>query len=358
MITETQAHQQTVLVIGGSGFIGSHCILQLLKDGYNVRATLRNLNQEHQVREMLTLGGLKSDAPLSFVEAELNYDNGWLKAVENCDYVLHAASSSPPINLKNKKRQIYSARDGVLRVLRAARDENVKRVLLTSSFEAIAFGYPKKYQTFNEENWTKIKRRNFIQNVQSKTIMEKAAWEYIASKGRSLELTVINPAGVYGPVFNANFSKPIQLIRRILDGDFSKIAKTFFNLVDIRDLVDLYLRAMTHPLAKGERFLAVSDGNLSFKQITAILRDCLGDAAYYVPKSEVRKINLRHFGYVDSLLKEVVPNLGKPLNLSNEKAKKVLGWEPRSNKEILVDTATSLLKMGYLSNIKLVKIVK
>jgi nucleoside-diphosphate-sugar epimerase len=207
-----------VLVTGGSGFIGSHCILQLLAAGHQVRTTVRNLKRESDVRAMLRQGGAEPGERLSFFAADLEGDTGWLQAVAGCDYVLHVASPFPASVPKDENELIAPAREGALRVLRAARDAAVKRVVLTSSFAAIGYGHPQQAAPFDETSWTDLSGDDIRPYVKSKTLAERAAWDFIAKEGGGLELSVVNPVAVFGPVLGPDYSTSIQLVSRLMDG--------------------------------------------------------------------------------------------------------------------------------------------
>src|SRR3984957_2716599 len=199
----------TVLVTGGSGFIASHSILQLLAAGHQVRTTVRSLKRESDVRAMLKEGGAEPGSRLSFIAADLENDAGWAQAVAGCEYVLHVASPLPPSVPKNEDELIVPAREGTLRVLRAARDAGVKRVVQTSSFAAIGYGHEPQTSPFNETDWTNPNEPDVQPYVKSKTLAERAAWDFIAKEGGGLELSVINPVGVLGPVLGADYSTSI-----------------------------------------------------------------------------------------------------------------------------------------------------
>jgi len=247
----------TVLVTGGSGFIGCHCILQLLAAGYEVRTTVRNLNRETEVRAMLKVGGAEPGDRLSFIAADLEKDDGWPEAVTGCEYVLHVASPLPASVPKHEDELIVPAREGALRVLRAARDAGVKRVVLTSSFAAIGYGHEVQETPFNETNWTNL-NGDAVAYVKSKALAERAAWDFIANEGGNLELAVINPVGVFGPVLGPDYSTSILLVQRLMEAAMPGCPRLCFGLVDVRDVANLHLRAMTNPAAKGERFLALA----------------------------------------------------------------------------------------------------
>ncbi len=208
----------TVLVTGGSGFIGSHCILQLLAAGHQVRTTVRSLKREADVRTMLRVDGAEPGERLSFIAADLEKDEGWPQAVAGCDYVLHVASPLPPSVPKNEDELIVPAREGTLRVLRASRDAGVKRVVLTSSFAAIGYGQKERKAPFTEGDWTDPDGNDVLPYTKSKTLAERAAWDFMAKEGRALELAVVNPVGVFGPVLGPDYSASILLVQRLMDG--------------------------------------------------------------------------------------------------------------------------------------------
>ena len=195
-----------ILVTGGSGFIASHTIVQLLGAGHRVRATVRDLKRESEVRAMVKQGGAQAGDRLSFFAADLQSDAGWAAAVADCDYVLHVASPLPAYVPKNEDELIVPAREGALRVLRAARDARVKRVVLTSSFAAIGYGHPSQSARFTETNWSDVTGSDVTAYAKSKTLAERAAWDFIAREGRELELSVINPVVVFGPVLGPDYS--------------------------------------------------------------------------------------------------------------------------------------------------------
>jgi nucleoside-diphosphate-sugar epimerase len=341
---------QTVLVTGGSGFIGSHCILQLLAAGYQVRSTIRNLEREGDVRAMLKADGADPGNRLSFFAADLVNDAGWQEAVSGCDFVLHVASPLPPSVPKNEDELIVPAREGTLRVLRASRDAGVKRVVLTSSFAAIGYGHKVRETPFTETDWTDPNGDDVAPYAKSKTLAERAAWDFLAREGGSLELSVINPVGVFGPVLGPDYSASILLVQRMMDGAMPGAPQLYFGAVDVRDVADLHLRAMTHPAARGERFLAVSGDFLTMLDIAKILRARLGAGAKRVPTRQLPNWMVRLASLRDPAIKLILPELGKKKNATNEKARRLLGWAPRSNEEALVATAESLVSLGLLKD--------
>jgi nucleoside-diphosphate-sugar epimerase len=338
----------TILVTGGTGFIAAHTILQALGENHRVRTTIRSLKREADVRAMLKQGGSEPGDRLSFFAADLENDAGWAEAVAGCDYVLHVASPFPPNVPKHEDELIVPAREGALRVLRAARDARVKRVVLTSSFAAIGYGHAPQRAPFNETNWTDPTGRDMTAYVKSKTLAERAAWDFVAAEGGALELSVVNPVVVFGPVLGPDYSPSVLLIQRLMTGAMPGCPKLSFGVVDVRDVADLHLRAMVHPAAKGERFLGVAGDFIWIRDIAKVLKDRLGEAAGKVPTRQLPNLLVRLAALRDPAVKQILPELGKQKNGSNEKARRVLGWTPRSNEEAIVATAESLLRLGLL----------
>jgi nucleoside-diphosphate-sugar epimerase len=341
---------QTVLVTGGSGFIGSHAILQLLAAGHRVRTTVRSLKREADVRAMLKVGGAEPNDRLSFFAADLEKDAGWPEAVAGCDYVLHVASPLPPSVPKNENDLILPAREGTLRVLRASRDAGVKRVVLTSSFAAIGYGHKVQNAPFSEMDWTDPNSDGLQAYPKSKTLAERAAWDFIRKEGCTLELSVINPVGVFGPVLGPDYSASILLVQRMLDGSMPGAPQLYFGVVDVRDVASLHILAMTDPAAKGQRFLAVAGDFMSLFDIAKVLKNRMGEAAQKVPSRQLPNWVVRLGALRDPALKLLLPELGKQKNATNEKARRVLGWTPRSNEDSIVATAESLLRFGLVND--------
>jgi nucleoside-diphosphate-sugar epimerase len=338
----------SVLVTGGSGFVASHCILKLLALGHDVRTTVRNPSREKDVRAMLKVGGADPGDRLSFAVADLEKDAGWSEAVRGCRYVLHVASPFPETLPKHEDELIIPAREGALRVLRAARDAGVERVVLTSSFAAIGYGHPPRSAPFDETSWTNPDADDVRPYVKSKTLAERAAWDFIRDQGGALELTAINPVGVFGPVLGPDFSTSILVVQRMLDGQVPGCPRVSFGVVDVRDVADLHVTAMTHPAAKGERFLAIAGDFMSVLAIAKTLRARLGAAAKRVPTWEVPDLVVKLASLLDPAVKQILPELGKPKNATSEKARRVLGWAPRSREDAVVATAESMLRLGLL----------
>jgi len=232
--------------------------------------------------------------------------------------------------------------------LRASRDAGVKRVVLTSSFAAIGYGFKGRTAAFTEEDWTNLNDPGVQAYQKSKTIAEREAWDFIAREGGGLELAVINPVGIFGPVLGPDYSTSILIVKRLMEGSIPGCPDLSFGAVDVRDVADLHLKAMTDPAAQGERFLATAGDFVSILHIAQILKENLGAAARKVPTRSLPSWLLRAIALFDPQVRGVLPELGKHKNASNEKARRLLGWSPRSPKDAVLATARSLLELGLL----------
>jgi nucleoside-diphosphate-sugar epimerase len=340
----------TALVTGGSGFIGSHCILQLLAAGHRVRTTVRSPRREGDVRAMLKQGGADPGDRLSFAVADLEKDAGWAEAVAGCEYVLHVASPFPANIPRHEDEVIVPAREGALRVLRASRDAGVKRVVLTSSFAAIGYGHVLQEAPFDETSWTNLDGDDVRPYVKSKTLAERAAWEFIAREGGGVELSVVNPVGVFGPVLGPDYSTSILMVQRLMDGAIPGCPRIHFGVVDVRDVADLHVRAMTHPAARGERFLAVAGDFMSMLEMARVLKRRMGASARRVPTLQLPNWLVRVVAMRDPAAKQILPELGRRKNATNEKARRLLEWSPRSSEDAIVATGESLVRLGLLKD--------
>ncbi|GGG57940.1 SDR family oxidoreductase [Paenibacillus radicis (ex Gao et al. 2016)] len=333
-----------VLVTGGSGFIAVHIILKLLQKGFHVRTTLRTMSRQDEVKAMLKSGGVTNFSGLSFIQTDLSSDKNWGEAVKGAEYVIHVASPTPNKIYKNENEMIQPAREGVLRVLSAARDADVKRVVLTSAFGAIGVGHHNHKGPFTEEDWSNINAK--IHPYQkSKTIAEQSAWEFIRKEGNGLELAAVNPVGVMGPILGNDYSHSNDSVRRMLEGKLKYVPKIYSDYVDVRDVADLHILAMLRPEANGERFIASSSENISMLEVANILKKHLGDDAINVPKGELPNILVRMLAIFNPKLRMIASLLGLDMSTSNQKAKRILGWRPRSAEESIAATGKSMLKI-------------
>lgn len=337
-----------ILVTGGSGFVGGHVILQLLDVGHDVRTTVRSLAKEQAVRDTLAQAGAKNLDRLSFVAADLNQDEGWAQAVTGCDYVQHVASPFPLAQPKDENDLIRPAVDGTLRVLRAARDAGVKRVVLTSSFAAIGYGHGDQAAPYTEKDWTDVDGPAVQPYMKSKTLAERAAWDFVEREGNGLELAVVNPVGIFGPVLNEDLSTSIEIIKRMLEGGLPGAPRLYFGVVDVRDVAGMQVKAMTAPEAKGERFLAVAGDPVSIYDMSVILQQGMGEKAAKAKLRQMPDWLMRIMALFNPLAREAGPRLGIRAAASNAKARELLGWQFRSNEEAIVASGESLIRLGIV----------
>ncbi len=338
---------KTVLVTGGSGFLGSWCVIELLRRGYRVRTTVRDLAREAEVRTWIASEVDPGDR-LTVLAADLRSDDGWEQAVTGCDYVLHVASPFPPAQPKDPDELIVPAREGTLRVLRASLDAGVNRIVVTSSIAAISRGRKASSRPLTEEDWTDPDIPGLTPYIRSKTIAERAAWDLVRERGEVEKLAVVNPGAIIGPVLSDDRSYSIEMVERLLRG-MPGTPRIGFSVVDVRDVVDLELRAMTGPEAGGERFIAV-DRFQWMSDVAEVLRDRLGEAAAKVPKRSVPDFVVRGMALFDPGIRSITNQLGRKIELSSEKARTTLGWSPRPTEETIVDCAQSLIDKGVVAS--------
>ncbi len=341
----SQAQMKTVLVTGGSGFLGSWCVIDLLRRGYVVRATVRDLSREAGLRAAVA-GEIDVSDQLSVVVADLREEAGWERAVNGCDYVLHVASPFPPTQPKNPDELIVPAREGTLRVLKASLDAGVKRVVVTSSIAAITGGLEPGSPSLTEEDWSDPDNPRLTPYARSKTLAERAAWDFVRERGETEKLAVVNPGAILGPVLSADRSYSIEMIERLLGG-MPGVPRIGFNIVDVRDVADLQLRAMTAPAAGGERFIAAESFQW-MEEVAAALRNGLGETAAKVPRRSVPNLLVRAMALFDPGIRSIVGQLGRRAEVSSVKAKTLLGWSPRATEETIVDCARSLIDKGVV----------
>ena len=340
-----------VLVTGASGYVAGHCMLRLLQDGYRVRGTLRSLQRAGEVRQWLAKarGGVDPGEALSFVAAELTDPNGWDAAMEGVRYVLHVASPIPSSMPKSPDDLIVPAREGTLNVMRAAARAAVQRVVQTSSLASISYGRddPNSH-LFTEADWTDLNHKDNVPYTRSKTIAERAAWAELPKLPRPLEWVVINPGLVLGPVLDKDASASVLIIAKLLRGEIPGLPRFGYGVVDVRDLADLEVRAMTAPQAAGQRYIG-SGPFISLSEIANVLKQRLGDKAKKVPARKLPDWVVRLVGLFDNEVRGQVFELGKVRRLSSTKAERDLGWSRRPTEDTIVDTATSLEAVRALS---------
>jgi nucleoside-diphosphate-sugar epimerase len=336
----------TVLVTGGSGYVGSWCVIGLLERGYTVRTTVRDLRREGEVRATVAKV-VDTGNRLSLHAADLTRDEGWDAAAEGAEYVLHVASPLGVPPPRDPNDLIGPARDGARRAIRAAIGAGASRVVMTSSVAATSAALRGPDGVSDETVWTDPDEPGADAYSRSKTVAERAAWDLIAAEGGSTSLAVVNPALVLGPVLGGDFSESVQVVQRLLSGKVPGLPRLGFNIVDVRDVADLHIRAMTEPAAAGQRFIAAGDFAW-MADIAAILRAKLGAAAAKVPTAKAPDILLRLVALFDRDLQSVTPGLGRRREFSSAKARSVLGWTPRPLDDTVLDCARSLIAAGLV----------
>jgi dihydroflavonol-4-reductase len=348
-----EAERKTVLVTGGSGFLGGWCVAELLRRGHQVRTTVRDLGREAEVRSRirsLASGpgeapdahtSARPDAGLTVLAADLMSDEGWGPAVAGCDYVLHVASPFPLIQPEEADHLILPAREGTRRVLHAALAAEVSRIVVTSSIAAVGGGTTATPRTLTESDWTDLEDASLTPYACSKTLAERAAWDLVGATGEAERLAVVNPGAILGPVAGPERSPSLEVIGRLLRG-MPGAPRIGFNLVDVRDVADLQIRAMSDPEGGARRFLAVS----SFEwmaDIAAILREELGPEAAKVPRRAVPDFMVRGMALFDPSVRSVIGQLGRKQEYSSGRAEELLGWTPRPVAETIADCARSMV---------------
>lgn len=333
----------TVLVSGGSGYIAGFLIRQLISQGYTVHTTVRSLDKEDTVRQLLAVGRTR----LKFFQADLNADAGWAEAMAGCSLVAHVASPLPTGIPKNADELIVPARDGALRALRAAKAAGVKRFVMTSSVAAIAYGRGRGVHHFTEKDWTDLSKPGLTPYIQSKTIAERAAREWVTKEGADLEYVSICPSVVLGPVWSRDYSASVVVVKKLLDGSLGACPDIGFGIVDVRDVADLHVRALTTPGIAGERFIA-NDRFFKLREVADVLRAQLGPQAAKVTTRNAPDWGVRIAALFVPVAKAVVGELGSVRHQSAAHAKDKLGWATRPGEESIVDAARALLELGIV----------
>lgn len=337
-----------VLVTGATGFIAQHCILQLLEAGYQVRGTARGAGRTHEVAEVLSphlssahQARLAQD--FEVVAADLLSDEGWGEAVRDCRFVLHVASPFPPENPKNEDELIIPARDGALRVLRAANTANVQRVVMTSSIAAVSYGRAHDH-VFSEVDWSDVDGPHIGAYEKSKTLAERAAWDFMTSLGpdASMDLVTINPGLVLGPLLTEEWSLSAELVKKMMERAVPAIPDIRVVGIDVRDVAKAHVLAMTTPAASGQRFLCAIESH-PIRDIALILAEHLKDKGFKIPTGKLPGFLLPIIAIWDKQVRLVLPDVGKPFEINNTKIKTVLGLEPRSLAEMSTSMADSLI---------------
>lgn len=343
------SNSETVLVTGGTGFVAMQIILQLLQKGYNVKTTLRSLNSKDKVIQTLKANGVTAIDNLFFVEAELTKDDNWAEAMKGCKYVLSVASPVFFEIPKDENEAIRPAVEGILRILKFARAAGVKRVVMTSSFGAVGFSQTDKTRETTEADWTDPSLKGLSAYEKSKGLAERAAWEFVKKEGSSLEFATINPVAVLGPSLSAHVSGSFDILKHLLDGSLKAIPPIPLNIIDVRDVADLHVRAMKSPNANGQRFIATADGKISMPEIAALLKRTNPQVAAKVSARTVPAFVVKLASLFNEQAKQGAMFLNVNRNVSNEKAKTLLGWKPvATNEQALLASLESMIKYNLV----------
>jgi nucleoside-diphosphate-sugar epimerase len=338
---------ETVLVTGGTGFVAGWVIVELLKRGYDVRTTVRDFGKADVVRAAVRTQ-VEPGERLSFAATDLTDDTGWDAAMAGCAYVLHVAS---PLGRAEQTDEalIPPARDGALRVLRAAVKAGVKRVVMTSSTAACA-GRLQGPDTHNDETvWTDLNDPDGTAYRRSKIVAERAAWDFMAEHGGATEFVTVLPSAIFGPVLTADNLGSVMVVGRLFGGTMPGVPKVGFSVVDVRDLADAHIRAMVTPEAAGQRFIACGE-YLTMGEMAQALRDGLPEPfARRAPKRLLPSFLVRLAAKRDPALRGIVPTLGRRHAFNAAKAQRVLGWSPRPARETVVETGKRLIEVGAVS---------
>jgi dihydroflavonol-4-reductase len=339
---------KTILITGASGFVALHTIIQTLQQGYAVRATLRNPAREAEVRGIVAKYVDAKDN-LEFVSADLMKDSGWDTAMRGCEYVLHVASPFPLFEPKHEDELIIPAVQGTQRVLRAAHNANIKRVVIVSSVAAVSSGHNGENRTFDENDWSIIEN-NIGAYAKSKTLAEREAWKFIngVENVNKMEMAAINPPLILGPMLDKQTHTSVELIRVFLRGEVPGVAKLKMAIVDVRDVASALLLAMVTPEAAGQRFV-IPSATMWYKDIADILRQQYASRGYKkIPSIQFPSFAVRILALFDKKIAVVVRDLNWDYDISNEKVKRILKWTPRSKEEAILSMAKSLIELGFV----------
>lgn len=340
---------EKVLVTGGTGFLGMQMLLQLLNKGYDVRTTVRSLKSKDKVVNTLRENGVTKFDQLSFIEADLSRDDNWDEAMVDRDYVLSVASPVFFEIPKDEAEVIRPAIEGIVRILKAAKRTKVKRVVMTSNFGAVGFTNQDWQSVTTENDWTDENAKGLSAYEKSKLLAEKAAWKFIETEGKGLEFATVNPVAIFGPSLDSHVSGSFDLLKGIASGSMKVIPNIQLNVVDVRDVVDLHIRAMITPEAAGQRFIATTDGMISMPEIAELLRKERPQLAEKISKRTLPNWMLKGASHFNATAREGQFMAEMNRNVSNAKAREVLGWTPIGTKEEAVLAAVdSLIKYNLI----------
>lgn len=336
-----------VLVTGATGFIAGHVIKELLANGYSVRGTVRDPAATHRTAHLRALPHATEDK-LEFVAADLTGDDGWDKAVDGCEYVMHVASPLPKANPKDENDVIRPAVDGTLRVLRAcAGSPQVKRVVLTSSIAAIRIGHPDDGRRRTEEDWSVLDKCPTY--PKSKTLAERAAWDFMADKDSApgFELVAVNPGLVLGPLLNDDSSTSVETLRKLVNRELPGAPHLGFAVVDVRDVAIAHRLALETPEATGNRYIVAGE-HLWLNEMAAVIAAHFNPRGFRIPTRTLPNWLMWLAARFDKTARLALDFIDVREDLSTDKARRELGWTMRPVDETLIATVDSMIALGMV----------
>uniref|UniRef100_A0A0N4ZWY6 Epimerase domain-containing protein n=1 Tax=Parastrongyloides trichosuri TaxID=131310 RepID=A0A0N4ZWY6_PARTI len=338
---------ELVLVTGASGYLASHCVAKLLDAGYRVRGTVRSLNNKSKIHHLINLP--KAATHLTLVEGDLTGSlESWIAIINDCDYVLHVAS---PFPIVSDESVIKVAVDGTMVVLKAANKcLSVKKVVLTSSCAAINEGHNDENRIFNESDWSNVESPKMRYYAKSKTLAEKAAWDYVnnITSGNKFPLTCLNPTLIVGPLLSSDEGASVTIIKRFLSGEMPALPSFQMGFVDVRDVAEAHIIAMTSTDVNGERILLTDSPSLWFKDVADCLRPDFSKAGYKIPRFQVPYILLWIYSFIDPQTEEILDRIDREVKFDNSKGKKLLGRNFSDSKNAIIEMAHTLIENGVL----------
>lgn len=343
------ANDKKVLLTGITGFVGSHTAIQLLENGYQVIGTLRDMKRANSIKKIIAQHTSQTDN-LSFVEANIQDEHIWQKLMVGIDYVQHIASPFPKIMPKDENDLIIPAREGNINILSAASACGVKRVVITSSTAAICYGQPneRRRRTFDETDWTDLERENDIAPYfKSKTLSEKAAWDFMKNDKSDLELSVVCPGLILGPLLEKDFNASANVVIKLLDGSMPAVPQIGFDMVDVRSITSLLILAMEKPEARNQRYIG-SSGYITFTDIAGILKRAYPKMK--IPSKKLANFMVRVFSLFDATLKPILLDFGTERKMNNSKAINDLGWKTIKPEDTVLSSAASILQLGIVKH--------
>ena len=333
---------ETVLVTGGTGFIGLHCLQQLLDKGYKVRTTIRSESRKQEVMDAMKKHSSNCEN-LEFFIADLLNDDGWKEAVEGSKYVLHVASPFFLGEPENEDVFIKPAVEGTLRVLKACADAGVEKVVLTSSFAAVGYGHPREKEVYTEEDWSSVDGE-ISPYAKSKTLAEKAAWEFVESleESKKFELTVINPVAVTGPMLTNDIGSSNDFLLKLISGSMPACPKIHMGYIDVRDVAKAHIFSMTEEKTNGERII-VSENEMFFAEVGKTLNEAGFKKS---PTKEMPNFLVKIMSLFVGELKTLLSALNRKGDIDKTKAKSFFNWDYISTEQSVTETARQLQDMG------------